>query len=198
MKLAATFCKNVCLVACTTPFTKIIYILTSPPASLWENLRAIWNTASQARVLILPQIKLNSQLLLGCAYFLSWQRDRTRFSSQYTCGWRIMLQTKSALHTFKASSLLLICPRAKPDLLIRTIHSYIHLFIICLINQPVIQQTFTECIISPGTLLNAMGEYLSVNHTVLISDLIISLNENNLFLRSPVNNLCLDLFKNES
>lgn len=145
------------------PSPKSYIYWPSPPASLGENLRAILNTASQARVLILSQIKLKSQLL-GCAYFLSWQRDRTRFSSQHTCGWRIMLQTKSALHTFKASSLLLICPRAKPDLLIRTIHSYIHVFIVCLINQPVIQQTFTECIISPGTLLNAMGEYLSVNH----------------------------------
>ena len=35
---------------------------TAPATSLEQFLRAIWNAASQAIVLILPQIKLNSQL----------------------------------------------------------------------------------------------------------------------------------------
>ena len=41
-----------------SPFTKIAYILTFPPISLGQFLRAL----SQASVLILPQIKLNLQL----------------------------------------------------------------------------------------------------------------------------------------
>ena len=45
-----------------SPFTKITCILTFPPASLEQFLRAIWEAVSQAIVLILPQIKLNSQL----------------------------------------------------------------------------------------------------------------------------------------
>ena len=39
--------------------------------SLEQFCRAIWNADSQAIVLILPQIKLNSQLL-GCACFFQW------------------------------------------------------------------------------------------------------------------------------
>ena len=41
-----------------SPFTKIAYILTFPPISLGQFLRAL----AQASVLILPQIKLNLQL----------------------------------------------------------------------------------------------------------------------------------------
>ena len=51
-----------------SPFTKITYILTSPTTSL-EFHRAIWNAVSQAIVLILPQIKFNSQLSC-CTFFL--------------------------------------------------------------------------------------------------------------------------------
>ena len=45
------------------------YILTSPHAALEQSLRAIWDAASQAAVLIWPQIKLNSQLW-SCTSFL--------------------------------------------------------------------------------------------------------------------------------
>ena len=38
-------------------FTKITYILTFPPTSLKQFLRAIWNAVSWGIVLILPQIK---------------------------------------------------------------------------------------------------------------------------------------------
>ena len=41
----------------------------SPTATLEQALRAIWDAASQAAVLILPQIKLNSQLS-SCTSFL--------------------------------------------------------------------------------------------------------------------------------
>ena len=51
-----------------SPFSKIIYILSFPSTSLEEFLRAIWGAVSQAAVLILPQIKLNPQLL-HCAFF---------------------------------------------------------------------------------------------------------------------------------
>ena len=44
-----------------SPFTKISYILSVPPASLEQFLRAIWGAVSQTTVFILPQIKLNSQ-----------------------------------------------------------------------------------------------------------------------------------------
>ena len=46
----------------------LIYWL-SPTAALEQSLRAIWDAASWATVLILPQIKLNSQLS-HCASFL--------------------------------------------------------------------------------------------------------------------------------
>ena len=49
----------------------LIYWL-SPTAALEQSLRAIWDAASGAAVLILPQTKLNSQLS-SCASFLSWQ-----------------------------------------------------------------------------------------------------------------------------
>ena len=47
----------------------LIYWL-SPTAALEQSLRAIWDAASKAAVLILPQIKLNSQL---SSSFFSWQ-----------------------------------------------------------------------------------------------------------------------------
>ena len=51
------------------PFTKITYILTFPATSMDQFLWAIWNPVSQAAVLILLQIKLDSQLS-RCAFFL--------------------------------------------------------------------------------------------------------------------------------
>ena len=44
----------------------------SPTSTLELSLRAIWDAASWAAVLILPQIKLNSQLP-SCTSFFSWQ-----------------------------------------------------------------------------------------------------------------------------
>ena len=49
----------------------LIYWL-SPTAALEQSLRAVWDAASRAAVLILPQIKLNSQLP-SCTSFFSWQ-----------------------------------------------------------------------------------------------------------------------------
>ena len=54
-----------------SPFTKTIRI-DLPMAALEQSLRAIWDAASQAAVLILPQIKLNSQLS-SCTSFFSQQ-----------------------------------------------------------------------------------------------------------------------------
>ena len=51
----------------------IIYCL-SPTAALEQSLRAIWDPASQAAVLILPQIELNSQLS-SCTSFFSQQGE---------------------------------------------------------------------------------------------------------------------------
>ena len=42
----------------------------SPTATLEQSLRAIWDAASQAAVLILPQIKLNSQLSSCTSFFV--------------------------------------------------------------------------------------------------------------------------------
>ena len=50
----------------------LIYGL-SPTAALEQSLRAIWAAASWAAVLILPQIKLNSQLS-SCTSFFSQQK----------------------------------------------------------------------------------------------------------------------------
>ena len=53
------------------PFTKIAYTLTSShPTSQEQFLRALWEAVSRATVLILPQIKLNSHVVL----FFSRQR----------------------------------------------------------------------------------------------------------------------------
>ena len=52
---------------------RITYILTIPPASLKQFLRAIWGAVSQAAVLILPPVKLNSQL--SSAFFLVDRSD---------------------------------------------------------------------------------------------------------------------------
>ena len=59
-----------------SPITKILYILTFPPASLEKFLRTIWDAVSQAVVLMHP-IKLNSQpahyvLLILAGFFFSF------------------------------------------------------------------------------------------------------------------------------
>ena len=51
-----------------SPFTKITYTLSFTPTSLEQFLRAFWSAISQAAVLILSQIKLNSQLA-HCVFF---------------------------------------------------------------------------------------------------------------------------------
>ena len=51
-----------------SPFTKTLYIDFPPLAALEQSLRAIWDAASRAAVLILPQIKLSSQLT-RCVFF---------------------------------------------------------------------------------------------------------------------------------
>ena len=64
------FCKISAWLHWTPPSTKShINMLTFPHDFLEQSLRAIWGAVSWASVLILPQIKLNSQLL-DCASFL--------------------------------------------------------------------------------------------------------------------------------
>ena len=70
--LAETFWKNMCLIACTPPSPKSDAHWPSVPASLEQFLTAIWDAVSQAIVLILPQIKVNSQVS-HCAFFFSQQ-----------------------------------------------------------------------------------------------------------------------------
>ena len=53
-----------------SPYTKITCILTSLLTSSEQFLRAIWEPVSQAIVLILPQIRLNSQLS-HCSFLFS-------------------------------------------------------------------------------------------------------------------------------
>ena len=62
-----------------SPFTKITYILTFLPPSLEQFLRAFWNAVSWAIVLILPQIKLDSQLSRS-AIFFGWQNEHVKQS----------------------------------------------------------------------------------------------------------------------
>ena len=66
MSLAETFGKNMCLMH-IFPFCKITNILAFHPTSLGQFLRALWGAVSLAVVLILPQIKLYSQLS-HCAF----------------------------------------------------------------------------------------------------------------------------------
>ena len=66
--LAATFCQNVCLIARIPLHQNHIYIDLSSSTSLEQFLRTIWEAVSQSIVLILPQIKLNSQFS-RCAFF---------------------------------------------------------------------------------------------------------------------------------
>ena len=61
--------KNMCLIACTPLHQNHIYPDLPP---LEQFLRAIWNAVSQAIILILPQIKLNSHIVLFF-FFLGWQ-----------------------------------------------------------------------------------------------------------------------------
>ena len=56
------------LIARIPPSPKITCILTFLPTSLEQFLRATWDAVSGATALILPQIKLNSQLSC-CAFF---------------------------------------------------------------------------------------------------------------------------------
>ena len=65
--LAASLCQNVCSTA-GTPLTEIMYNTEQPPYLFGAVSRAIWDAVSQAIILILPQIKLNSQLS-RCAFF---------------------------------------------------------------------------------------------------------------------------------
>ena len=68
-RLVETFWKNMRLIVCSLPFTKITYTMSFPPSSLEQSLRAIWGAVFWAAVLILPQVKLKSQLSC-CTLFL--------------------------------------------------------------------------------------------------------------------------------
>ena len=67
MRLAETFGKNMCLMHIFPLLQNQIYT-DLHPTSLGQFLRAIWGAVSLAAVLILPQIKLYSQLS-HCAFF---------------------------------------------------------------------------------------------------------------------------------
>ena len=62
MRLAETFWKNLCLIACTPPSPKS-YIHWPSPSFLEQFLRAIQGAVSQAAVFILPQVKFNSHVV---------------------------------------------------------------------------------------------------------------------------------------
>ena len=85
------------LMALNAPFTKTVYTDLPPTASLEQPLRVSWGAASQAAVLILPQIKLHSQFP-GCASFFSWCL-RQEHSPSLTitpnhCSWHLTLQNR--------------------------------------------------------------------------------------------------------
>ena len=66
--LTKPFCKMSASLHWNPPSPKL-YISTFPPV-VGSSLRAIWDAASWAAVLILPQIKLNSQLSSCTSFFL--------------------------------------------------------------------------------------------------------------------------------
>ena len=76
-KLLETVWKNICLIVCIPPSSKSHLHWPFPPGSLGQFLRDIWSAVSWAAVLILPQIKLNSQLS-HCAFF--FQSTEGRYS----------------------------------------------------------------------------------------------------------------------
>ena len=104
-----TFCKNMCLIALYSPFTKITYILTFPPTSLEQFPRGIWNAVSQAEVLILPQIKLNSELSCCAIFFLSQQFYGDRQSDPE---WTSLLRLNSTRNRSLVTSRGTSCPPA--------------------------------------------------------------------------------------
>ena len=59
-----------------SPFAKVLCVDLPPSASLEQSFRVIWGIASLASVLILPQIKLNSQLS-NCASFSQQEENPT-------------------------------------------------------------------------------------------------------------------------
>lgn len=59
-----------------SPFATITYALTFPPTSLEQFLRDVLNAVSQAIVLFIPQMKLNSQL--SCCRFFEVSKGKTR------------------------------------------------------------------------------------------------------------------------
>ena len=79
MRPIASFCKMCAWLHVPPPSPKS-YIPTFPPASLERYFRAIWNAASQAAVLILPQIKLRSQLLGLRFFFFNWHWCKLKLS----------------------------------------------------------------------------------------------------------------------
>ena len=67
----------------TLPLLQNLIYWLSPTAALEQSLRAIWDAASWAAVLILPQIKLNSQLS-SCTSFLV---DIPQLPYPFVCQW---------------------------------------------------------------------------------------------------------------
>ena len=87
---AVTFCKNMCLVACPSPSPKSHWHWPSPLP-----LQSAFSKLCEAVVLILPQIKLNSQLS-HCVLFFS--RLFFFFSVDYWFGWKALTSTISFMH----------------------------------------------------------------------------------------------------
>lgn len=74
--LAASFCQKVCLIASTLLHSNHMYT-DSPATSLAQFLRAPWNPVSRAIFLILPPVKLKSQLSC-CAFFSVYRTEEKR------------------------------------------------------------------------------------------------------------------------
>ena len=68
-KPTEAFYKKYVLDCMYSPFTKVTYMLSVPPASLELFFRAIWGALLQTRVLILRQIKLELTTLTLCIFF---------------------------------------------------------------------------------------------------------------------------------
>ena len=66
---------NVCLIACTLLHYHMC--TDSPATSLAQFFRVTWNPVSRARVLILPPVKLKSQLSC-CAFFSVYRMEEKR------------------------------------------------------------------------------------------------------------------------
>ena len=101
--------QNECFMVLNSPFTKTSYIDVSP-LPFWSSLRPIWDTASQAAVHILPQVKLNSQLSNYSFFFFFFFLSRQLWWPWWDPEWTSFLQLNFTMNQSFGTSSGHLCP----------------------------------------------------------------------------------------